>query len=383
MSKIDRSALVLALNEDDQMYRAGYHNGMAHGIMIDPGFFNDPLAWTTEDNTYVKACGGVFTTTNSKGQDTPVERKYDDSAMCKNCAKLFDLMGEAARQAKWDNSYEKIEALGELAAAQREVEESAKAVDDAVAMIFAPDCTCKGAKECEHDQDCMDCGCPRVAPVITLPTMLTVEHREESPAQADGPSVEVVKVEAVKSADGATILPGHTRHTPKDSKTPAPRKISKPKVHKPLTEPKLFGDVSGAVHTEDRQNPSADDMVGGAQAGTYRGHTSLTSGRDMTGAVPRERKEDKLNGGTKPVRTTMDMPLGRERLDASARTDRKIVATADGAKIVTDRVGGKFGYLNGAEFAKLSRTAKRRYWDKVKKARTAATAKALRDSQGK
>lgn len=355
MSKIDRSALVLALNEDDQMYRAGYHNGMAHGIMIDPGYFNDPLAWTTEDNTYVKACGGVFTTSNSKGQDTPVERKYDDSALCKNCAKLFDLMGEAARQAKWDNSYEKQEALSELAAAQREVEEAAKEVDSVLDEIAAPD-----------------------AVVITLPTMLSVEHREESPAQADGPSVEVVKVEAVKSADGATILPGHTRHTPKDSKTPTPRKISKPKVHKPLTEPKLFGDVSGAVHTEDRQNPSADDMVGGAQAGTYRGHTSLTSGRDMTGVLPKERAE-----GGKPVRTTLDMPLGRERLDISARTDKKIVSTADGVKVVTDRVGGKFGYLNGAEFAKLSRTAKRRYWDKVKKARTAAAAKALRDSQGK
>lgn len=218
------------------------------------------------------------------------------------------------------------------------------------------------------------------AVVITLPTMLSVEHREESPAQADGPSVEVVKVDSVP-VEGAR-LPGAGTHTPQDGKV-TPRKTSKPKVHKPLTEPKLFGDVSGAVHTEDRQNPSADDMVGGAQAGTYRGHTSLTSGRDMTGAMPRERKEDKLNGGTKPVRTTMDMPLGRERLDVSVRTDRKIVATADGAKIVTDRVGGKFGYLNGAEFAKLSRTAKRRYWDKVKKARTAAAAKALRDSQGK
>lgn len=379
MSKIDRSELRLALNEENELFTAGYHNGMAHGIMINPEFYNDPLAWTTPEGTYVKACGGFFTTTNSKGQDTPVERKYSDTTTCKNCTKLMDIMGEAARQAKWDNSYEKIEALGELAAAQREVEEAEKAIDATVALIFAPDCTCKGADECDHDQDCMDCGCPRTVPVITLPTMLSVapeEYREESPAQADGPSVEVVKVEA-KPVEGA-VLPGHTTNTPQDSKTPAPRKISKPKVHKPLTEPKLFDEASGAVHTEDRQNPAADDFAGGAQAGTYRGHTSLTSGRDMTGAMPRERAE-----GGKPVRTTMDMPLGRERLDISARTDKAIVSTGDGVKIVTDRVGGKFGFLNGAEYHKLSRSAQRRYWVKVKRARNAAAEKANRDSQGK
>lgn len=219
------------------------------------------------------------------------------------------------------------------------------------------------------------------AVVITLPTMLSVapeEYREESPAQADGPSVEVCKVETPVKPDA--VLPGHTTNVPKDSKAPVPHKASKPKVHKPLTEPKLFGDVSGAVHTEDRQNPSADDFAGGAQAGTYRGHTSLSQGKDMTGVMPRERQEDKLNGGTKPVRTTMDMPLGRERLDVSANVDKVIVATEHGAKVVTDRVGGKYGYLNGADYHKLSRSQQRRYWVKVKAARTAALNKANKDA---
>lgn len=340
MSKIDRSNLFLALNEDNEIFMAGYHNGMAHGIMINPEFYNDPLAWTTEDGTYVKACGGVFTTSNSKGQDTPVERKYNDSAMCKNCTKLAETLGEAARQAKWDNSYEKIEAMDELARAAKlgEVEDAPQEESEPVKV-------------------------PEQIVGITLPTMLTVETREESPAQADGPSVEVVKIEA-KPKEGAK-LPGEGSQESRETKR-APFKASKPKVHKPLTEPKLFGDVSGAVHTEDRENPAADDFAGGAQAGTFRGHTSLTSGADMTGVMPKERKE-----GGKPVRTTLDRPLGRERLDVSASVDRKIVQTANGAKVVLDRVGGKFGTKTQAEYNKLSRSAQRRYWRDVKAARTA------------
>lgn len=335
------SKLEMALTLDGTASWFGLEKGVGHMMMSKV---------ITQGGDHIGGNATMTTCCNGKELSTDkLVEKYQGDAQCKNCVKWSKTAGYtdtilSAQESAFNDDPSNFEDI--------------KSVAD---MIM-------------DDPD---------AVVITLPTMLSVEHREESPAQADGPSVEVCKVEVVKSADGATILPGHTRHTPKDSKTPTPRKISKPKVHKPLTEPKLFGDVSGAVHTEDRQNPAADDFAGGAQAGTYRGHTSLTSGRDMTGAVPRERKEDKLNGGTKPVRTTMDMPLGRERLDASARTDRKIVATADGAKIVTDRVGGKFGYLNGAEFAKLSRTAKRRYWDKVKKARTAAAAKALRDSQGK
>lgn len=361
MSKIDRSNLFLALNEDNEMYRAGYHSGMAHGIMIDPKFYNDPLAWTTEAGTYVKACGGEFTVTNSKGQDTPVERKYSDTALCKNCAKLAETLGEAARQAKWDNSYEKVEAMGEVAAAQREVEESAKAADDAVAMIFEQELGIDGEPWNPGDNPARRK--PEEAAVenlpLILPTMLTVK----SPGQIDGPSVEVVKVEA-KPKEGAK-LPGEGSQKSRETKR-APFKASTPKVHKPLSEPKLFGEANGAVHTEDRQNPAADDFASGAQAGTYRGHTSLTSGADMTGAMPKERKE-----GGKPVRTTLDRPLGRERLDVSASVDKKIVQTADGVKVALDRVGGKFGTKTQAEYNKLSRSGQRRYWRDVKKARQA------------
>lgn len=366
MSNNDRDGLFLAIHSDRLLFTAGYESGMAHGIMIPGDYFGDPLAYTTADGKIVKACGGYFTLTNSKGKDTPVTRKDNGTATCKNCTKLHTLKEEESADAMYANSFEAQEAIAELAAAQ---------IDAVVEAIMAPELGIDGEPWEPGDNPARRA--PQDIPVpIILPTMLTVEHREESQAQADGPSVEVCKVEA-PTLPGA-VLPGHTSNMPKDSKTPAPRKVSKPKVHKPLSEPKLFGDVSGAVHTEDRQNPSADDLVGGAQAGTYRGHTSLTSGRDMTGVMPREREE-----GGKPVRTTLDMPLGRERLDISARTDKKIVSTDDGAKIVTDRVGGKYGFLNGADFSKLSRTAKRRYWDKVKKARTAAAVKALRDSEGK
>jgi len=374
MSNDDRNGLYLAIHSDRLLFTAGYESGMAHGIMIPGDYFGDPLAYTTADGKIVKACGGYFTLTNSKGKDTPVTRKDSGTATCKNCTKLHGLKEEESAQAMWDNSFEAQEARGELAAALKEEE----AQEAFIADIFAPELGIDGQpwepgdnparRDPEYVQD-------TPAPII-LPTMLTVEHREESPAQADGPSVEVCKVEALP-LPGAT-LPGETSNTPQDSKTPAPRKISKPKVHKPLSEPKLFGDVSGAVHTEDRQNPSADDLVGGAQAGTYRGHTSLTSGRDMTGTMPREREE-----GGKPVRTTMDMPLGRERLDVSSNVDKVIVQTEHGAKIVTDRVGGRYGFLNGADYHKLSRSAQRRYWVKVKKARTAALAAKSQESKGK
>lgn len=380
MSNNDRDGLFLAIHSDRLLFTAGYESGMAHGIMIPGDYFGDPLAYTTADGKIVKACGGYFTLTNSKGKDTPVTRKDSGTATCKNCTKLHTLKEEESADAMYANSFEAQEAIAELAAAQ---------IDAAVEAIMATELGIDGEPWEPGDNPARRA--PQDIPVpIILPTMLTFDAgrgqtvevkpsmigREESPAQADGPSVEVAKIDASKATGELRPVGTGTQESREESRKPF--KASKPKVHKPLSEPKLFGEVSGAVHTEDRQNPSADDLVGGAQAGTYRGHTSLTSGRDMTGVMPREREE-----GGKPVRTTLDMPLGRERLDISARTDKKIVSTDDGAKIVTDRVGGKYGFLNGADFSKLSRTAKRRYWDKVKKARTAAAAKALRDSEGK
>lgn len=382
MSNNDRDGLFLAIHSDRLLFTAGYESGMAHGIMIPGDYFGDPLAYTTADGKIVKACGGYFTLTNSKGKDTPVTRKDNGTATCKNCTKLHTLKEEESADAMHANSFEAQEAVAELAAAQ---------IDAVVAEIFAPELGTDGKPWTPGDNPAL-----RVqeeqeeTPALTLPTMLTFDAgrgqtvevkpsmigREESPAQADGPSVEVAKIDASKATGELRPVGTGTQESREESRKPF--KASKPKEHKPLSEPKLFGDVSGAVHTEDRQNPAADDFAGGAQAGTYRGHTSLSSGRDMTGVQPRERAE-----GGKPVRTTLDTPLGRERLDISANVDKVIVQTEHGAKVVTDRVGGKFGFLNGADYHKLSRSAQRRYWTKVKAARTAALAKAERESKGK
>lgn len=123
--------------------------------------------------------------------------------------------------------------------------------------------------------------------------------------------------------------------------------------------------------TVDAGNKSADDVVGGAAAGMFRGRTSLTRGGDMTGAVPKERAE-----GGKPVPTTNDVKLGGLRTDVSARTDKKVVATKSGAKVVSDKVGGPCGYLSSAEYEAMRgkpgfAAFKKSYWRKVRRARLA------------
>lgn len=122
---------------------------------------------------------------------------------------------------------------------------------------------------------------------------------------------------------------------------------------------------------------SADDQLGGAQAGMYRGRTSLTRGSDMTGAVPREREE-----GGNPVPTTNDSKLGSDRLDVSARTDKRVVSTDDGSgvKVESTMVGGVHGFLTADEYERKRETLskeefgafKKWYWRRVKRVREQA-----------
>jgi hypothetical protein len=111
--------------------------------------------------------------------------------------------------------------------------------------------------------------------------------------------------------------------------------------------------------TVDKGRKGADDVRGGAAAGMYRGRTSITRGRDMTGAQPQERGE-----GQGPVPTTMDTPLGGNRLDVTAT--KHIETTDTGVKVVDWTVGGRHGYLTQEEYNALSRTQQRRYRRHIK-----------------
>lgn len=131
-----------------------------------------------------------------------------------------------------------------------------------------------------------------------------------------------------------------------------------------LTMPEDHTDTALAARpaTVDSGDKRADDTLGGAVAGMYKGRTSLTRGTDMTGAAPRDRAE-----GAKPVPTTNDAPLGGNRLDVSARKGRKIVATPGGAKVVSDMQGGPRGWLTRTEYQELTKTEQRTYRRKVAK----------------
>ena len=135
-----------------------------------------------------------------------------------------------------------------------------------------------------------------------------------------------------------------------------------------LTERKVGPDtpLAESPATVDTGNKSADDMIGGNAAGVLPGHTSITRGAPMDAdkvTGPRERK------GDKPVRTTMDTPLGRERTDKRS------------AEIPT--VGGRYGFLTQDEYDNLTRTQQRRYrrqveTNRARAARAAAARKTAR-----
>lgn len=130
-----------------------------------------------------------------------------------------------------------------------------------------------------------------------------------------------------------------------------------------LTESKVGQDAPAAPATVDSVHRGADDMIGGAAAGTLPGRTSLTRGKPMDAdkvTGPKERK------GDKPVSTTMDAPLGRER------TDKRSV------EIPT--VGDRHGFLTQDEYDNLNRSQQRRYWRQVatNKARASRAAAARR-----
>lgn len=133
-----------------------------------------------------------------------------------------------------------------------------------------------------------------------------------------------------------------------------------------LTETKVGSEAPAAPATVDSAHKGADDMIGGNAAGSLPGRTSLTRGKPMDAdkvTGPKERK------GDKPVSTTMDAPLGRERIDTRSA--------------VIETVGGRHGFLTQAEYDNLTRTQQRRYrrqveTNKARAARAAAARKATR-----
>lgn len=184
----------------------------------------------------------------------------------------------------------------------------------------------------------------------------------------------------VQEAVLETSMAAHWKHgkAPATVVTDLENELKRKPKRAPLAESPATVD-SGAM--------SADDKHGGAQAGMYRGRTSLTRGSDMTGAVPAERKTGK-DGKSRPVPTTNDSKLGRHRTDVSARTDKRVEATGNGVKVVSNMQGGPRGFLTVDEYAELSKNEKRTYRKKVAKLyreaeKRAAQRKALADSRAK
>jgi len=90
---------------------------------------------------------------------------------------------------------------------------------------------------------------------------------------------------------------------------------------------------------------------------------ALVAGKDMTGAVPKDRPE-----GTKPVGNTMSGPIGRER------SDRTITDVPMAGDVVKDgRITGHWGFKTHAEVKAMGTAAKRRYWVAVKRNRDTNT----------
>lgn len=346
------SKLELALTLDGTPGWFGYEKGVGHMIMsgvITPG--GDHVGGNAETVKIVCATGKTLETSRMVG-------KFTGDAMCKRCQKWAESLGYA----------DALQSAQDAAAALENgptVADMIMSDPDAVVITLDGAATVaeltdnatpdkgkdkksgkskggkgKGAKSAEKP----------VGEVKCIPNAPGLENGDGSgvcrACSWHGP---------MKDHDGTMVMTAHwvAGRAPKSEG---------------LTERKVGPDapLAESPATVDTGNKSADDMIGGNAAGALPGHTSLTRGAPMDAdkvTGPRERK------GDKPVRTTMDAPLGRERTDKRS------------AEIPT--VGGRHGFLTQDEYDNLTRTQQRRYrrqveTNKARASRAAAARKATR-----
>lgn len=344
------SKLELALTLDGTPGWFGYEKGVGHMIMsgvITLG--GDHIGGNAETVEIVCATGKTLETARMVG-------KFTGDAMCKRCQKWAESLGYA----------DALQSAQDAAAAQ----ENGPSVAD---MIMS-------------DPD---------AVVITLDGAATVAELTDGKAKsgkgkgkgsksAKG-KAKSVKVDDTAGADATPVkcipnAPGHDRGDG-SGECRACSWVGPMKDHdgtmvmtahwvagrapksEGLSEVKVGSEAPAAPATVDTAHKGADDMIGGAGAGMMPGRTSLTRGKAMDAdkvTGPKERK------GDKPVSTTMDAPLGRERIDTRSA--------------VIETVGGRHGFLTQDEYDNLTRTQQRRYRRQVEtnKARASRAAAARR-----
>lgn len=336
--------LELALTVDETPAWFGYGKGVGHMIMssvVRPG--GDHIGGNADTVPVVCVEGKSLETGR-------LVEKFTGDARCKRCQKWAESLGcvEAVESAR-------VAAVG--AESGPTVADMILADPDAVLITLGsgtimPDADVVAPDAWQAQQD------RKADKVLAEGKRAAKDKRAAKRAKADA------EPSPVRCVNGRTPAPGTSDggegQCPACSTLVALRQDGKTTAHwvgnrapksVGLSERKVGPEapLAESPATIDTGNKSADDMLGGNAAGALPGRTSLTRGRPMDAdkvTGPRERRE-----GGKPVSTTMDAPLGGERIDARS------------AEI--EIAGGRYGYLTPEEVGGLSATQRRRYWRHV------------------
>lgn len=339
----------MALTLDGTPGWFGYEKGVGHMIMsgvITPG--GDHVGGNAETVRIMCADGKTLETAR-------MVEKFTGDAMCKRCQKWAESLGYA----------DALQSAQDAAAALENgptVADMIMSDPDAVVITLdgaatVAELTDTQEKPVKGKKSGKGKGKGKKSAPATPPPVGEVKCIPNAPGLENGDGSGVCRACSwhgpMKDHDGTMVMTAHwvAGRAPKSEG---------------LTETKVGEDAPAAPATVDSAHKGADDMIGGAAAGTLPGHTSLTRGKPMDAdkvTGPKERK------GDKPVSTTMDAPLGRERIDTRSA--------------VIETVGGRHGFLTQAEYDNLTRTQQRRYrrqveTNKARASRAAAARKATR-----
>lgn len=322
------SKLEMALTLDGTPGWFGYEKGVGHMIMssvITLG--GDHVGGNAETVRIMCADGKTLETAR-------MVEKFTGDAMCKRCQKWAESLGYA----------DALQSAQDAAAAQENGPSVADMImSDPDAVVITLDGAATVAELTDADKPEKSAkgkgakgkaGKAKKAAKVDKPVG-EVKCIPNAPGLENGDGSGVCRacswVGPMKDHDGTMVMTAHwvAGRAPKSEG---------------LTETKVGSEAPAAPATVDTAHKGADDMIGGNAAGALPGRTSLTRGKPMDAdkvTGPRERK------GDKPVSTTMDAPLGRERIDTRSA--------------VIETVGGRHGFLTQAEYDNLTRTQQRRY----------------------
>lgn len=342
------SKLEMALTLDGTPGWFGYEKGVGHMIMSSVVTLGgDHIGGNSETVEIVCATGKTLETAR-------MVEKFTGDAMCKRCVKWSESLGYA----------DALESATQAAAALENGPTVADMImSDPDAVVITMDGAATVAELSESTEKPVKAkkaakgGKGKAKGKTAEKPVGEVKCIPNAPGLENGDGSGVCRacswVGPMKDHDGTMVMTAHwvAGRAPKSEG---------------LTETKVGSEAPAAPATVDSAHKGADDMIGGAGAGMMPGRTSLTRGKPMDAdkiTGPKERK------GDKPVSTTMDAPLGRERIDTRSA--------------VIETVGGRHGFLTQDEYDNLTRTQQRRYrrqveTNKARASRAAAARKATR-----